>query len=109
MASQVPAWPPERSGCSLTTASAARATDGSTPSGMPSPLTFKGHRLPASYANFFIGNKLVLVPTFNDPKDRIALGILAELFPGRTVVGLSAVDLVWGLGSVHCLTHEEPE
>jgi len=92
---------------------AARLADGTRPNvvdlPMPSPLTFKGHRLPASYANFFIGNKLVLVPTFNDPKDRIALGILAELFPGRTVVGLSAVDLVWGLGSVHCLTHEEPE
>lgn len=75
---------------------------------MPGPLFFKGHRLPASYANFFIGNRLVLVPTFNDPKDRLALGILADCFPQRTVIGLSAVDLVWGLGAVHCLTHEEP-
>lgn len=75
---------------------------------MPGPLFFKKHRLPASYANFYIGNNLVLVPTFNDPTDRLALGILAELFPSRTVVGLHAVDLVWGLGAVHCLTHEEP-
>lgn len=74
---------------------------------MPSPVVFKKQRLPASYANFFIADRLVLVPTFNDPKDRLALGILAELFPSRTVVGLSAVDLVWGLGAVHCLTHEE--
>jgi agmatine deiminase len=75
---------------------------------MPAPLFFKKQRLPASYANFYIGNQLVLVPTFNDPNDRLALGILAELFPTRAVVGLSAVDLVWGLGAVHCLTHEEP-
>ena len=75
---------------------------------MPGPVVFKGQRLPASYANFFIGNRLVLVPTFNDPSDRLALGILGELFPDRTVIGLHAVDLVWGLGTVHCLTHEEP-
>ena len=75
---------------------------------MPRPLSFKGQRLPASYANFFIGERVVLVPTFNDGRDRLALGILAEAFPGREVVGLSAVDLVWGLGTVHCLTHEEP-
>lgn len=91
----------------------ARLADGSRPTvvdlPMPAPVVFKGQRLPASYANFFIGDNVVLVPTFNDPKDRFALGILAELFPTRTVVGLSAVDLVWGLGSVHCLTHEEPE
>lgn len=75
---------------------------------MPAPLVFKNQRLPASYANFYIGDNLVLVPTFNDPNDRLALGILADLFPTRTVIGLHAVDLVWGLGAVHCLTHEEP-
>ena len=75
---------------------------------MPAPLYFDGVRLPASYANFYIANAAVLVPTFNDPKDRIALGILAELFPDRPVVGIHAVDLVWGLGTIHCLTQQEP-
>lgn len=75
---------------------------------MPEPLYFDGQRLPASYANFYISNRYVLVPTFNDPKDRIALGILSELFPKRKVVGIHAVDLVWGLGTIHCLTHEQP-
>lgn len=75
---------------------------------MPAPLYFDGVRLPASYANFYIANAAVLVPTFNDPKDRIALGILAELFPDRPVVGIHAVDLVWGLGTLHCLTQQEP-
>ena len=75
---------------------------------MPGPLAFRGQRLPASYANFLIAGKVVLVPTFNDPRDRLALGILAELFAKRTVVGIAAVDLVWGLGAIHCLTHEEP-
>jgi agmatine deiminase len=75
---------------------------------MPAPLYFDGVRLPASYANFYIANSAVLVPTFNDPKDRIALGILAECFPGRTVVGIHAVDLVWGFGTLHCLTQQEP-
>ncbi len=75
---------------------------------MPEPLYFRGQRLPASYANFFIGERTVLVPTFNDSRDRDALGILAEVFADRTVVGISAVDLVWGLGTIHCLTHEEP-
>lgn len=76
---------------------------------MPSPRYFDGQRLPASYANFLITNGLVLVPTFNDPKDRIALGILGELFPDRKVVGLHCLDLVLGLGSIHCSTHHEPE
>ena len=76
---------------------------------MPSPVIFKGERLPASYANFYISNYAVLVPTFNDPNDRIALGILSELFPDRKVIGIHSVDLVWGLGTIHCLTHEEPE
>ncbi len=75
---------------------------------MPEPLWFRGQRLPASYANFYIANDRVLVPTFNDPKDRVALGILAGLFPGRAVVGLHAVDLVWGLGTLHCLTQQQP-
>ncbi|MFA4923440.1 MAG: agmatine deiminase family protein, partial [Ignavibacteriaceae bacterium] len=67
---------------------------------MPSPLMFDGMRLPASYANFYIANEVVLVPTFNDPNDRIALGILADFFPEREVVGIHAVDLVWGLGTL---------
>lgn len=75
---------------------------------MPRPVVFDGQRLPASYANFYIANGTVLVPTFNDPADRVALGILAELFPGRTVVGIHAVDLVWGLGTLHCLTQQQP-
>ncbi|HTK77013.1 MAG TPA: agmatine deiminase family protein [Gemmataceae bacterium] len=75
---------------------------------MPDPVMFAGTRLPASYANFYIANDRVLVPTFNDPMDRVALGTLAELFPDRTVVGIHAVDLVWGLGTLHCLTQQEP-
>ena len=75
---------------------------------MPEPLYFHNRRLPASYANFYICNGAVLVPTFNDPQDRIALGILAELFPTREVVGIHAVDLVWGLGTIHCLTQQQP-
>jgi agmatine deiminase len=75
---------------------------------MPSPVFFEGIRLPASYANFYIGNERVLVPTFNDRRDREALGILSELFPTREVVGIHAVDLVWGLGTLHCMSHEEP-
>lgn len=75
---------------------------------MPAPLCFEGQRLPASYANFYISNAGVLVPTFNDPNDRVALGTLAELFRDRPVVGIHAVDLVWGLGTLHCLTREQP-
>jgi agmatine deiminase len=75
---------------------------------MPMPLFLDGQRLPASYANFYISNTAVLVPTFNDPNDRIALGTLAELFRDRPVIGIHAVDLVWGLGTLHCLTHEQP-
>jgi agmatine deiminase len=75
---------------------------------MPAPLFFDGRRLPASYANFYIGNSTVLVPTFNDPQDRTALGILSELFPDRAVVGIHAVDLVWGFGTLHCLTQQQP-
>jgi agmatine deiminase len=75
---------------------------------MPQPRWFDRQRLPASYANFYIANDRVLVPTFNDPSDARALGILADLFPGRTVVGIHAVDLVWGLGTLHCLTQQQP-
>ncbi|MDD9859824.1 MAG: agmatine deiminase family protein [Nitrospira sp.] len=75
---------------------------------MPAPLYCHGQRLPASYANFYIGNAAVLVPTFNDPNDRLALGILSELFPDRPVIGIHAVDLLWGLGTVHCLTQQQP-
>jgi len=74
----------------------------------PRPLLFEDLRLPASYANFYIANHAVLVPTFNDPHDRIALNIIKTYFPDREVVGIHAVDLVWGLGTIHCLTHEEP-
>jgi agmatine deiminase len=75
---------------------------------MPAPLVFRGQRLPASYANFYIANEKVLVPTFNDAHDRIALGILADLFLERQVVGIHAVDLVWGLGTLHCMTQQQP-
>jgi len=90
----------------------ARLEDGSRPQvvylPMPEALTMNGQRLPASYANFYISNAAVIVPTFNDPSDRAALGILAELFPGRSVVGIHCGDLVWGLGTLHCLTQQEP-
>jgi agmatine deiminase len=75
---------------------------------MPRPVVFGGQRLPASYANFYIANGLVLVPTFNDVNDRKALGILADLFPDREVVGIHSVDLVYGLGTLHCMTQQEP-
>jgi agmatine deiminase len=75
---------------------------------MPAPVRLDSVRLPASYANFYIGNRAVLVPTFNDPNDRRALSILADLFPTRRVVGIHAVDLVWGLGTLHCMTQQEP-
>ena len=75
---------------------------------MPAPLIFKGRHLPASYANFYIANRKVLVPTFNDPHDRVALETLARLFPRRQVIGIHAVDLVWGLGTIHCMTQQQP-
>jgi len=75
---------------------------------LPKPVVFRGQRLPASYANFYIANGLVLVPTFHDRNDRIALGILADLFPDREVIGIHAVDLVWGLGTLHCMTQQQP-
>ncbi len=74
---------------------------------MPSPLYFDNIRLPASYANFYISNHAVLVPTFNDPNDRLALNILSDIFPNKKVIGIHSLDLVWGLGTLHCLTHDE--
>lgn len=75
---------------------------------MPEPLYFDGQRLPASYLNFYIANNLVLVPTFNDPHDVIALAKLAALFPDRRVIGIASLDLVLGLGTLHCMTQQEP-
>lgn len=75
---------------------------------MPEPLYFGGQRLPASYANFYIANGLVLAPVFNDPKDRIALNTLAELFPNHEVTGIHCLDLVLGLGTLHCMTQQQP-
>ena len=74
----------------------------------PRAVFMDGQRLPASYANFYIANGVVLVPTFNDPNDRVALNTLTACFPGRSVVGIHAVDLVWGLGTLHCLTQQQP-
>ena len=74
----------------------------------PRPVIMNGERLPASYANFYIGNGVVIVPTFNDRNDRVAMNTLAELMPDREVVGIHAVDLVWGLGTLHCLTQQQP-
>ena len=74
----------------------------------PRPVFMNGERLPASYANFYIANGAVLVPTFNDPNDRVALNGIAEAFPRYTVTGIHAVDLVWGLGTLHCLTQQQP-
>lgn len=74
----------------------------------PRPLIMEGQRLPASYANFYVANGIVIVPTFNDPSDRVALEIIAGEFPGREVVGIHAVDLVWGFGTLHCLSQQQP-
>jgi agmatine deiminase len=76
---------------------------------MPGPVVFESRRLPASYANFYIANGIVLVPVFNDPNDRIALDILAELFPDREIVGIYSGDLIWGFGAMHCMTQQQPE
>ena len=75
---------------------------------MPAPVIFDGQRLPASYANFYIANRRVLVPTFNDPQDRVALNKLAEVFPDRAVTGIYCGDFIWGLGAIHCLTQQQP-
>jgi agmatine deiminase len=75
---------------------------------MPTPVIFEGRRLPASYANFYIANGLVLVPVFNDANDRIALDTLADVFPDREVVGIYSGDLIWGFGAMHCMTQQQP-
>ncbi len=75
---------------------------------MPRGVWFDGQRLPASYANFYIANKLVIVPTFSDANDRVALNTLSKLFPEREVVGIHCRDLVLGLGTLHCMTQQEP-
>jgi agmatine deiminase len=75
---------------------------------MPAPVYFEGRRLPASYANFYIANGVVLVPVFNDPNDRVALDIFADIFPDRDVVGIYCGDLIWGFGAIHCMTQQQP-
>ena len=75
---------------------------------MPSPVYFEGRRLPASYANFYIANGIVLVPVFNDPNDRVALDILADIFPDREIVPIYCGDLIWGFGAIHCMTQQQP-
>lgn len=75
---------------------------------MPSPVIYEDTRLPASYANFYIANKVVVVPVFNDVNDQVALDILKECFPDREVIGIESVDIIWGLGSFHCLSQQEP-
>ncbi len=75
---------------------------------MPQPIIFEGRRLPASYANFYIANKIVLAPVFNRPNDRIALNTLAELFPSREIVPIYSGDFIWGLGAMHCMTQQQP-
>ncbi len=75
---------------------------------MPRPLYYDDQRLPACYMNFYIANGVVIVPTFNDPPDQVALETLARLFPGRQIRGIEAIDLVWGLGAFHCITQQQP-
>jgi agmatine deiminase len=75
---------------------------------MPRPVCFEERRLPASYANFYIGNGVVLVPIFNDPNDRIALDTLAKVFPGREIIPIYCGDLIWGFGGIHCMTQQQP-
>jgi agmatine deiminase len=75
---------------------------------MPPPLQVAGQRVPASYANFYLGNGVALVPTFGAPSDARALAVLRELLPGREVVGVRCDELVYGLGAIHCLSQQEP-
>jgi len=75
---------------------------------MPAPVIFEGRRLPASYANFYVANGIVLVPLFNDPNDRFALDILADVFPDREIIGIYSGDLIWGFGALHCMTQQQP-
>jgi agmatine deiminase len=75
---------------------------------MPAPVVYEDQRLPASYANFYISNNYVVVPTFRDKQDDVALDILQKHFPDRKVLGLDSWDIIWGLGSFHCLSQQEP-
>lgn len=75
---------------------------------MPAPVYFEGRRLPASYANFYIANGIVLAPVFNDPNDRVALDILADVFPDRDIVPIYCGDVIWGFGAIHCMTQQQP-
>ncbi len=75
---------------------------------MPQPVIFESRRLPASYANFYIANRLVLAPVFNRPNDRLALNTLAHLFPTREIVPIYSGDFIWGLGAMHCMTQQQP-
>ena len=75
---------------------------------MPKKIEREGQRLPASYANFYIANSCVLLPTFADPNDKIASSILQKLFPDRCVIGIDCRELIWGLGTFHCLTQQQP-
>ena len=76
---------------------------------MPRPVIFRNQRVPASYANFYLANGVVLMPTFHDANDRVALNILAQAFPDRDVIGVHSVDLIWGLGALHCMTQQQPK
>ena len=75
---------------------------------MPRLLEHEGQRLPASYANFYIANELVLMPTYRDPNDARAVEILQHEFPDRRVIGVDSMELIWGLGSFHCISQQEP-
>jgi agmatine deiminase len=75
---------------------------------MPRPIEYEGQRLPASYANFYVGNAAVLLPTFDQPSDAVAATTLADLFPTRRIVPIPATDFVWGLGACHCATQQQP-
>ena len=76
---------------------------------MPKPVIYEGQRLPASYANFYIANKSVIVPNFRCKEDDQAMRILEECFPRHTIIGIDSVEIIWGLGSFHCLSQQEPK
>jgi agmatine deiminase len=85
-----------------------RADENYEPLPMPTKIVREGLRLPASYANFYIANTCVLVPTFTDPNDEAALSVLRQCFPDRRVIGIDCCELIWGLGTFHCLTQQQP-
>jgi len=76
---------------------------------MPDTIVYEDQRMPASYANFYIANHAVIVPTYRCDKDEKALQIIQECFPNRRIVGIDSVEIIWGLGSFHCLSQQEPE